>query len=156
VANVGVFQDINSQIHIFLSFAQRLDAHHHIYYRHLENGKSWSNIQRITFSPRPAILPWHLDVICVSAKQEYWMLFVDDAAKGVLYLAKSRDRLNWTLGVSEVLSPSIYGWDNDRLYRSTLLYDSSSQLFRVWYSGANTLDEWHIGYTETEYHIPGL
>ena len=127
-------------------------AHHRVTYRHSTDGKDWSAGQSITFSPRPVILPWHLDVIYVSAKQEYWMLFVDDAAKGgMLYLAKSRDRLNWTLGVSEVLSPSIYGWDNDRIYRSTLLYDSNSQLLQVWYPGANTGTEWHIGYTEVKY-----
>jgi hypothetical protein len=133
-------------------WAECRDAPYDIYYRHSTDGKTWSNAQEITFSPQPAILPWHLDVIYVSAKAEYWMLFNCPAAKGgSLFLAKSRDRLHWTLGLNEILSPSLFGWDNDMLYRSTLLYDSGSQLLRIWYSADDAGGEWHIGYTQTEY-----
>ena len=121
-------------------------------YRHSEDGKNWSGAQNIVFSTVPEFLPWHLDVIYVPAKSEYWMLFsAPGGSGGSLFFAKSRDRLNWAPGPDKVLSPSVYGWDNYMLYRSTLLYDSDSQLLRIWYSANNHLNEWHTGYTQTEY-----
>jgi len=133
-------------------WAQCSNARHSVYYRHSTDGARWSDAQSIVFSPVPEILPWHLDVIYVPDKSEYWMLFNCPPGKsGRLFLAKSRDKLNWTPGLNEILSPSALRWDNDILYRATLLYDSGAQLLRIWYSAANTLCEWHIGYTQTEY-----
>jgi hypothetical protein len=133
-------------------WAESSDALHDVYYRYSTDGKNWSEAQNIVFSPVPEFLPWHLDVIYVPDRSEYWMLFnCPDATGGSLFLAKSRDRLNWTPALNKVLSPSVSGWDNDMLYRSTLLYDSNSQLLRIWYSADDAGGEWHIGYTQTEY-----
>jgi hypothetical protein len=127
-------------------------APHKVRYRHSEDGKNWSEGQNVTFSPEPLMFPWHLNVIYVPTKLEYWMLFCDSSgAGGRLVFAKSTDRLNWTPSSAEVLSPSAYGWDNYTLYRATLLYDSTSQLLKVWYSARNTLNQWHTGYVETNY-----
>jgi hypothetical protein len=120
--------------------------------RYQLHGKNWSEGQNITFSPEPLLLPWHLDVIYVPTKLEYWMLFCDSSGYGGrLVFAKSTDRLNWTPSSAEVLSPSAYRWDNETLYRPTLIYDSTRQLLRIWYSACNTHNEWHTGYTETNY-----
>jgi hypothetical protein len=128
------------------------NAPHKVTYRHSEDGKNWSEGQNITFSPVPPFLPWHLDVIYVPTKLEYWMLFCDSSGYGArLVFAKSKDRLNWTPSIAEVLSPSVYGWDCRRLYRSTMLYDSNSELLRVWYSAEDSCSVWHTGYTETNY-----
>jgi hypothetical protein len=133
-------------------WAESRDAIYDIYYRHSTDGENWSKAQDIVFSTMPEELPWHLDVIYVPAKSEYWMLFsAPGGPGGSLYLAKSNDRLNWAVGLNAILSPSAYGWDNKMLYRPTLLYDSTNQLLRVWYSATNTQGEWHIGYTQTEY-----
>jgi hypothetical protein len=133
-------------------WAECRDAPYAVYYRYSTDGRNWSEPQIVEFSPEPLSLPWHLDVIYVPSKSEYWMLYSSPGAPGgSLYFAKSKDRLRWTTGLNKVLSPSVDGWDNNMLYRPTLLYDSNSQLLRVWYSAKSNLGEWHTGYTETEY-----
>jgi hypothetical protein len=42
-------------------------------------------------------------------------------------------------------------WDNAEIYRSTLLYDLSSDSMRVWYSASNNLGQWHVGLAEVDY-----
>jgi hypothetical protein len=50
-----------------------------------------------------------------------------------------------------VLSPS-QGWDAGQIYRSTMLYDSSSDKIRLWYSARDaSTHTWHTGYNETSY-----
>jgi len=132
-------------------WAQCLDAPDNIYYRHSENGINWTETQNVIFSPTPSSLPWHLDVIYSPTQSEYWMLFSECSAGSGLFFAKSTDRLNWTFYTNEVLGPSGAGWDNLKIYRSTLLYDSSNQRVRIWYSARNTFLEWGTGYTEAKY-----
>ncbi|MCJ7638353.1 MAG: hypothetical protein MUO70_00460, partial [Euryarchaeota archaeon] len=131
-------------------WAQCSDAQNDIFYRHSTNGKDWSEAQNITLSPTPSVLPWHLDVIYVPEKSEYWMLFCVYTG-GKLFLAKSIDGMNWVLYTDAALSPSSSGWDNKQIYKSTLLYDNENHLLRVWYSARNSMSEWHTGYTATEY-----
>jgi hypothetical protein len=132
-------------------WAEQYYAPYSIVYRHSTDGENWSDPTNVTFSPAPKVIPWHLDVIYVSAKSEYWMMFVPGGQGGGLFLAKSKDRLNWTSSADEILYPSVYEWDNYALYRTTFLYDSPRQLLQVWYSALDTSYAWHIGYTETNY-----
>jgi hypothetical protein len=93
-----------------------------------------------------------MDVIYVSQREEYWILFCAPGGSGSgLYFAKSRDRLTWRLNTEVLLNPSENGWDDKKIYRPTLLHDSFNQLLRVWYSAQSTGYEWHVGYTQTEY-----
>ena len=111
------------------------------------DGVTWSPLQEVSIEP----VPWHLDVSYVASKAEYWMLFVDSLSSGSsLRFATSKDGLRWMACPAPVLSPS-QGWDNERIYRATFLYDEGRDLLRVWYSARNGAAEWRIGYSEGGY-----
>ncbi len=104
---------------------------------------SWSPLEPVSIDSAP----WHFDIAYVNERSEYWMLFVDSPVAGArLRLATSKDGLNWTVHPDAVLSPGS-GWDAERIYRSTFLYDSGG-VFRVWYSAKSSDGQWHVGYTE--------
>jgi hypothetical protein len=91
-------------------------------------------------------VPWHLDVAYVDG--EFVMLIVDSPVAGAhLVAATSKDGVKWSAGSDPILSPG-NGWDDERIYRSTLLYDESIRLLRLWYSAKSSAGQWHIGYTE--------
>jgi hypothetical protein len=134
-------------------WGQSNDAPHKIYYRYSTDGENWSETTSVTFSLPPSLAPWHLSVIYVPTKSEYWMLFTapGGAIGSALFFAKSTDMLHWTLYTNEVLVPSGAGWDNGQIYKSTMLYDSDRQTFRIWYSASDTFLKWGTGYIETNY-----
>jgi hypothetical protein len=108
-----------------------------------EDGVNWSPLEPASIDA----VPWHLDVAYVKDRSEYWMLFVDSPVAGSkLRLATSKDGLNWTAQLDPVLSPGS-GWDGERIYRSTFLYDAGG-IFRVWYSAKDSAGRWHVGYAE--------
>jgi hypothetical protein len=106
------------------------------------DGVHWSSVKPVTL----AASPWHLDVQYVGG--EYWMLFVDSPVAGSnLRLARSRDGLSWDVQTAPVLTPGA-DWENDRIYRSTFVYDDAAKRVRVWYSARSTAGQWHVGYAE--------
>jgi hypothetical protein len=108
-----------------------------------EDGVNWSALQRVSIDGAP----WHLNVAYVEGKSQYWMLFVDSPLAGArLRLATSGDGLTWDVYPAPLLAPGS-GWDNDRIYRATFLYDDEGRL-RVWYSARSSAGEWHTGYSE--------
>ncbi len=97
---------------------------------------------------------WHVEVEWVPAKNEYWALYAaypDGANTGrtLLFFAKSSDGVNWTTFGRPILVPGS-GWDASQIYRSTFLYDESTDMLRVWYSAQHS-QVWHTGYTELKY-----
>lgn len=123
-------------------------------YRTSNDGINWSEPQKVNIYQKGYNV-WHLDVIYVPTKAEYWMLFcgypISDARLPVgegwcLFFARSKDRLNWVTYNNPVLSPGS-GWDH-MPYRATFLYDIEDDgKIRVWYSALNRADEFRIGYT---------
>ncbi len=108
-----------------------------------KDGITWSPVQKVDL----AATPWHLDVLYVD--KQYVMDYVDSPNAGShLMLATSNDGLQWTTYSSPLLSPSS-GWDNERIYRSTLLYDAGARLFKLWYSAKSSSGQWHVGYAES-------
>ena len=111
------------------------------------DGVSWSPLEPLEIGQ----VQWHLDVLYIEPKAEYWMLFVDAPVAGAaLKFATSADGLRWRDYAAPLLTPGA-GWDDERIYRSTFLYDPAGDLLRVWYSAKNRAGEWHIGYTEAGY-----
>ena len=107
-----------------------------------EDGIRWSPLETVDVTPPP----WHLDVAYVGG--EYVMLLVDSPLAGAnLRIATSKDGSNWTAGSEPVLRPG-NGWDDERIYRSTLLFDDSTRLLRLWYSARSSGGQWHVGYTQ--------
>ena len=122
-------------------------------YRTSSDGVNWSSAQDVNITQSGYII-WHLDVIYVPSKSEYWMLFAaypsgNSCSDTVLFFAKSTDRINWTTYSNTALDKGS-GWDENQIYRSSLLYDSTNDLLKVWYS-ANGASNWRIGYTERNY-----
>jgi len=107
-----------------------------------DDGVRWSPLEPIDVTPAP----WHLDVAYVDG--EFVMLLVDSPVAGAhLVAATSNDGVKWSAGSDPILSPG-KGWDDERIYRSTLLYDDSMRLLRLWYSAKSSAGQWHIGYAE--------
>ncbi len=106
------------------------------------DGVTWSALDAQDVTP----VPWHLDVVNVNG--EFLMLIVDSPAAGArLVGATSRDGIRWVPGSVPMLSPST-AWDDERIYRSTLVYDAATGLLRLWYSARSSSGQWHIGYAE--------
>ena len=122
-------------------------------YRTSSDGVNWSSAQDVNIS-QPGYVIWHLNVIYVPSKGEYWMLFAaypsgSSCDNTVLFFAKSTDGINWTTYNNIALNKGS-GWDGVQIYRSALLYNESNNLLRVWYSAKGD-SAWHIGYTERNY-----
>ncbi|MGB2695234.1 MAG: hypothetical protein WBD55_08615 [Dehalococcoidia bacterium] len=115
-----------------------------------DDGEAWAPLQEGSL---PDSL-WHLDVQYVAARHEYWMLYATlPGTGGELKFARSADGLDWDMCEQPVLQASS-GWDSDRIYRSTFLYDEARNMLRVWYSARDGEGVWGIGYTEGGH--PGL
>lgn len=129
--------NVDGVFHIWLASSASSVAH-----ATSDDGVRWSPLESIDVTPAP----WHLDVAHVDG--EFVMLIVDSPVAGArLVAATSEDGVYWSPGSNSILSPGD-GWDDERIYRSTLLYDETTRLLRVWYSARSSGGQWHIGYTE--------
>ena len=128
-------------------------------YRRSDDGMNWSHPQKVELAQQ-GYAPWHLDVIYVPSKAEYWVLFsgypICDPRPGTekgmfLFFATSKDGLKWVTYDNPVLGPGP-GWDSGMIYRPTFLFDVESDgKVRVWYSVVNKDDECRIGYTASSF-----
>ncbi len=115
-----------------------------------EDGVTWSALQPVSIDGAP----WHLDVAYVEGESQYWMLFVDSPLAGSrLRLATSEDGVTWNVVPAPLLAPGA-GWDDERIYRATFLYDSGR--LRVWYAARSGAGQWHVGYSEAVREALGL
>ena len=122
-------------------------------YRTSSDGETWSSPQTVNITQSGYNI-WHLDVIYVPSKNEYWMIYPaypsgSDCGNTVLFFAKSTDRINWTT-YDKIALKKGSGWDEYQIYRSTFLYDSTNDLLRVWYAGKGT-SGYRVGYSERNY-----
>ena len=123
-------------------------------FRTSSDGCIWSAPQIVSIS-LPGYYVWHIDVVYVASLSEYRMVFAAypntsfGSGNTVLYYATSTDRLNWTT-YSKIALGKGSGWDSGQIYRSSLIYDETNNLLRVWYS-ARGGSGWHLGYTERDF-----
>lgn len=120
------------------------------------DGVNWSLPLALNIS-QPGYVLWHLNVLFVPSKRQFMTLFAayplgSDCAHTRLFFANSRDGVNWQTYLDTELDIST-GWDSGEIYRSSLVYDPSSSLLRVWYSAVGS-SGWHAGYTEKHFPIP--
>jgi len=120
------------------------------------DGLTWSQPVPVNLS-QPGYQPWHIDVVYVPPRSEYWAIYaayptsVASCGTTSLYFARSSDGSKWTTYARPVLSPS-QAWDAGQIYRSTLIYDSSTDTIHLWYSARDaSTHTWHTGYTESTY-----
>jgi hypothetical protein len=126
-----------------------------VQYRTSADGINWSSPLDAHLT-QDGYIPWHVDVIQVAPRNEFWMLFcafpLDSRSNNtVLFFAKSTDGVNWTTYGRAALSKGTGpAWDRGQIYRSTLLYNADHDLLKVWYS-ANDGSAWHLGFTQSNY-----
>lgn len=117
------------------------------------DGISWTAPQTVNLN-QPGYHVWHLDVTFVPSKNEYWAVYAayPQASCGTtsLFLARSSDGINWTTYPNPLLTAGT-GWDAGQIYRSSMIYEASTDALRVWYSARNTQHVWHTGYSEAPY-----
>lgn len=124
--------------------------------RQSADGVNWSQPARIKNFLQADCELWHIFIRYVPSQNEYWAvsaaypegLSMDDTR---LYFAKSTDGINWISYDSPALDKGVEGaWDSSGIYRSCFVYDSATDLLRVWYS-ADYVNIWGIGYAENTY-----
>ena len=113
---------------------------------------------------------WHLDVVEAKvpnpetkAREDKLLMVAASYPNGGnsggcrLLFAESSDGVTWTTYSKPVLVGKAGNWDASEIYRSTLLYDESRDVVRLWYS-ANSSDgktpaywTWRTGYSEQKY-----
>lgn len=141
-----------------------------IEFRESSDGFIWCEPETLTID-MPGKVLWHMDVDYIHDFQEFWSLLCcydsmsiydfpppvwieSDSVKSEknipteLYLARSKDGKNWKFYSKPALIPPRDGWDSERIYRSTFLYDSLDARIRIWYSASNRKKVWHVSYTE--------
>jgi hypothetical protein len=123
-------------------------------YRTSLDGVKWSD-SRPTNLAQSGYIVWHLNVSYVAPKQEYWAAVAayangSDCGHTVLFFSKSQDAINWTTYNKVILGPGST-WDDREIYRSSLLFDSSTDRLRVWYSAASKKGVWHVGLSEGDF-----
>lgn len=111
------------------------------------NGLNFGSSQAVTLA-NPA---WHLDVEYIPDRAEYWM-FLDypSTPGGIIRFARSTNRVSWTTYPNPALTYTTSGWDRS-LYRSSFLFDATSNQIRLWYSAHNGSSVWRIGHSPVDY-----
>lgn len=98
----------------------------------------------------PGYTPWHVDIIRVDDGFEALIAAFPDGtnpSRCRLFHAESSDGVGWRLSnPAPMLSPSLFGWDNRMIYRSSFVKREGS--YQIWYTGASWGMKCGIGYVE--------
>jgi len=122
-------------------------------YRTSSDGIAWS-MPQATDMAQSGYFIWHINVKWVPSKQEFWVVAAafpqgSNCNNTVLFFLRSSDGVHWT-SYNRIALNTGTTWDRSEIYRSTLWYDSSTDLLSIWYS-ARGGEEWHIGLTQDHY-----
>lgn len=119
-------------------------------------GTRWSEPD-VTNLAQPGYVIWHIKVRYVPTKGEYWALYaaypegpagcdVDD-----LFFARSSDGVHWETFAEPLLRHEEREWTAAAIYRSSFLYDASSDQLRVWLSARGADQKWRMAYARFRY-----
>jgi hypothetical protein len=115
-------------------------------------GTGWSGPVTTDLRAPPGFVLWHLDVIWVADRKEYWAVFpaygTTACAYNDLYAARSRDGLTWTTLETPLIARGSAPFIAGSVYRSSIVWDAASQTFQVWFSGLGDDSRWHLGYQQ--------
>ena len=104
------------------------------------DGLHWSAPQTVDVSAPNDLPPWHIDVLWVAELRQFWALYNEKpsgtCATPALRLATSTDGITWTPHPTPVLRAGVTREFQDIVYRSTLEYDTRTDMVTLWYSGA--------------------
>jgi predicted GH43/DUF377 family glycosyl hydrolase len=120
------------------------------------DGLNWSH-PRPTNMVQANYVIWHINITYVPSKREWWAAVTAYPNEQTccdntrLFFSKSQDAVSWTSYRKPVLNPSASGWDDNKIYRSSFLFDAQNNQIRVWYSATNSQNSWHVGLTQEDY-----
>jgi hypothetical protein len=104
------------------------------------DGIGWSAPQPTDLA-QPGQTIWHLDVVWVPAREEYWALYNTypngySCTTNAVYFARSSDGLHWLTYPAPVIQKGVIDAFRDIVYRSTLLVNAGADSVQLWVSGA--------------------
>lgn len=118
--------------------------------RRSENGVNWSDPITTDLTEAEAFA-WHIDVQWIPERSEFWAIYnvkvPGSCTTAALHFAKSVDGVHWVVAPGPVLTRGAIPAFDDIVYRSSLLFDQTSQTVSLWYSGArfdNSRYTWRI------------
>jgi hypothetical protein len=98
----------------------------------------------------PGHILWHIDIIAAGSGFEALVTAFPiglNPSRSRLFHAVSTDGITFTLSsASPIVSPSLFGWDDRMVYRSTFIREGRD--YRIWYSAASWSMRCGIGYLE--------
>lgn len=119
-----------------------------------ESSPAWSKAI-VTNLQQPGYIIWHIDVTYVASRKSFWAIYPARPAGSKecgtgnhLFMARSRDGVHWVTWEHPVLSNGVTPWATGTLYRSTMLFDDATQMFRIWLSAGTDRHFWSLGYVE--------
>ncbi|MES2305651.1 MAG: hypothetical protein V4558_09090 [Gemmatimonadota bacterium] len=109
-------------------------------FREASDGRRWG-APVVSDLVWPGRVAWHLDVIWVAARQEYWALVATYPAGSTcvtdqLQFARSTDGVRWTRHPEPILTAGILPEFSDVIYRSSLQVEPEQGTVVFWLSGA--------------------
>jgi hypothetical protein len=117
---------------------------------------TWSKPSAVELSI-PGYTIWHIKARWVAEKSEYWMLISaypndhDGCKTDDLFFARSTDGLRWKAYATPVLRHQDREWTAAAVYRSTFLYDASTDRMDLWISARGADGVWRMGYARARY-----
>ncbi len=107
--------------------------------RRSRDGIHWGDAAQVQLG-QTGFWPWHLDVQWIPRLNRFWALYNAKTAGGcttpIVYLAESRDGLDWQVVTQPVLVKGAIPALQDIVYRSTFEYDPVTDAVTFWFSGA--------------------
>lgn len=100
----------------------------------------------------PGYVAWHVDVLKVEDGYEALITAFPDGSDQTgrtrLFHLKSKDEFTFMLtSKNPIIKPSLFGWDNRMIYRSSFLKKSDGS-YKIWYSAASWGSHFGIGLLE--------
>lgn len=105
----------------------------------------------------PGYTIWHIKARWVPEKAEYWMLISafpkggDGCKTDDLFFARSTDGVHWRTYETPVVRHQDREWTAAAVYRSTFLYDATTDQLSLWLSARGADGAWKMGYARARY-----
>ncbi len=114
-------------------------------------GARWSEPVATDLQAPEGRILWHLDVIRIAERHEYWAVFPAYEVNGRcneddLYIARSRDGKTWQTLPEPLIARGTAPFAALSVYRASTVYDADAGALKVWFSGFGNDRAWHLGY----------
>ena len=107
--------------------------------RRSADGVRWSDPITTDLS-EGSLFAWHIDVEWIPARGEFWAIYnvkvAGSCTTPALHFARSVDGVHWSIEPGAVLNRGAIPAFADIVYRGSLLYDETTDMVTLWYSGA--------------------